>query len=145
MVTLTLGVSVLTARSALDHPEHEGKGNNTCGCTEYMSLWPFAQARLGYWEKDGRAKDPEISRRKHRKWRYTRERLIRSGQLEQFKGTVDVPSRSGEGTEKRTINFIRLLRVQRPDSKVRSAFPGCSPHMPVCSSNLAAKVSTRSS
>ena len=49
--------------------------------------------RLGYWEKDGKAKDPDSSRRKHRKWRYARERLIRSGQLEQFKGTVDVPSR----------------------------------------------------
>lgn len=77
------------------------------------------QARLGYWEKDGSAKDPETSRRKHRKWRYTRERLIRSGQLEQFKGTVDVPSRNGEGTEKRTINFIRLLAARTQDSKVR--------------------------
>ena len=81
-------------------------------------MWLPVQARLGYWEKDGSAKDPEASRRKHRKWRYTRERLIRSGQLEQFKGTVDVPGRNGEGTEKRTISFIRLLAHRTQQSKV---------------------------
>ncbi len=96
------------------------------------------QARLGYWEKDGRAKDPEISRRKHRKWRYTRERLIRSGQLEQFKGTVDVPSRSGEGTEKRTINFIRLLATQTPESKVRSGLGDYAQLLDLYRPNLAA-------
>ena len=90
------------------------------------SAWTLAQARLGYWERDGKARDPESSRRKHRKWRYTRERLIRSGQLEQFKGTVDVPSRNGEGTEKRTITFIRLLAAQTPESKVRGMPGGCT-------------------
>ncbi|CAL5218407.1 g83 [Coccomyxa viridis] len=92
-------------------------------CPDQTAVESDMKARLGYWEKDGRAKDPEISRRKHRKWRYTRERLIRSGQLEQFKGTVDVPSRSGEGTEKRTINFIRLLATQTPESKALALMP----------------------
>lgn len=80
------------------------------------------QARLSYWEKDEGPKDPDTNRKKQRRWRNTRDRLIRSGQIKLFKGTVEVPGKIGGESEKRVITFVKLLVAEKPDSKVGALF-----------------------
>jgi len=76
------------------------------------------QAKLSYWEKDEGPKDPDTNRKKQRRWRNTRDRLIRSGQIKLFKGTVEVPGKIGGESERRVITFVKLLVAEKPDSKV---------------------------
>ena len=78
------------------------------------------QAKLGYWKRDEASRDAESSRRKHRRWRKVREKCVKAGLIELFKGTVDTPGKRADEVTKRVISFVRLLEEQKPGDKVRA-------------------------
>ncbi len=53
-----------------------------------------------------------------RRWRNIREKLVKAGTIELFKGTIDIPGRRGDDVQKRVLTFMRLLKAEAPGGKV---------------------------